>query len=210
MGDRELARSLVARGIRDRRVIAAIEHIDRSQFVPEHLRAQAGQDAPLPIGHEQTISQPYVVAFMSEALGLRGEERVLEIGTGSGYQTAVLAHLAAEVYSIELVPQLAEAARARLVDQMGFLNLRLRRGDGYLGWPEAAPFDAIVLTAAPERIPERLVEQLAEGGVLVAPVGPFTEYQELVKLVKSERGPVVTRLLPVRFVPMVPGAPEPS
>ena len=149
------------RGIKDRLTLAALREVPRHEFVPEASAGEAYGDFPLPIGHGQTISQPYIVAFMTEALGLRGGERVLEIGTGSGYQSAVLANIAGTVYTIEIVPELAEEARERLA-RLGYRNVRVRAGDGYLGWPEAAPFDAIIVTAAAPRIPEPLKYQLAE------------------------------------------------
>jgi protein-L-isoaspartate(D-aspartate) O-methyltransferase len=202
MGDRELAENLASRGIRDPRVLQAIASLDRSHFVPTSLVNEAGGDYPLPIGYGQTISQPYVVAFMTEALELRGDERVLEIGTGSGYQTAVLAKLCAEVYSIEIVPELAASAE-RALGQLGLPNVFLRHGNGYAGWPEAAPFDAIILTAAPQEIPGSLMEQLRPGGRLIAPVGGVEDVQDLVRVRKGNDGePHIERLLPVRFVPM--------
>jgi protein-L-isoaspartate(D-aspartate) O-methyltransferase len=170
--------------------------------VPEPHAEQAGLDEPLPIGFGQTISQPFVVALMTEALELRETERVLEIGTGSGYQTAVLSRLAREVYSIEVVPELAARARELLLGRLALPNVHLRLGDGHRGWPDAAPFDAILLTAAPERIPEELVAQLADGGRLVAPVGPTHEDQELIRAVREGADVKVERLLGVRFVPM--------
>ena len=175
------------RGIKDRLTLAALREVPRHEFVPEASAGEAYGDFPLPIGHGQTISQPYIVAFMTEALGLRGGERVLEIGTGSGYQSAVLAKIAGTVYTIEIVPELAEEARERA-------------GDGYLGWPEAAPFDAIIVTAAAPRIPEPLKHQLAEGGRLVVPVGD--EDQELIVVTRHGSAFDERRVLPVRFVPM--------
>jgi protein-L-isoaspartate(D-aspartate) O-methyltransferase len=168
-------------------------------FVPAASAAQAYEDYPLPIGHGQTISQPYIVAFMTEALGLKGGETVLEVGTGSGYQSAVLSEIAARVYTIEIVAALAEEARARLA-RLGYATVEVRAGDGYLGWPEKAPFDAIMVTAAAPRIPEPLKEQLRDGGRLILPVGD--ESQELI--VVTRRGAVFDerRVLPVRFVPM--------
>jgi len=187
------------RGIKDRLTLAALREVPRHEFVPEASAGEAYGDFPLPIGHGQTISQPYIVAFMTEALGLRGGERVLEIGTGSGYQSAVLAKIAGTVYTIEIVPELAEEARERLA-RLGYRNVRVRAGDGYLGWPEAAPFDAIIVTAAAPRIPEPLKHQLAEGGRLVVPVGD--EDQELIVVTRHGSAFDERRVLPVRFVPM--------
>jgi protein-L-isoaspartate(D-aspartate) O-methyltransferase len=195
-----VAQQIRARGISDERVLAAMASVPRERFVPAELAASAYADRPLPIGAGQTISQPYVVAFMTEAARLRGGERVLEIGTGSGYQAAVLAEIAAEVYTIEIVPELGERARARL-DELGTPNIRLRIGDGYRGWSEAAPFDAILVTAAPEVVPAPLLEQLAPGGRLIAPVGPSGD-QQLLRLTRTNDGLKEERLLPVRFVPM--------
>ena len=188
------------RGIRDERVLAAMRHIARERFVPADVEKLAYSDQPLPIGFDQTISQPYIVAFMSEALELSGKERVLEIGTGSGYQAAVLSRLARDVYTIEIVPELGERARKTLEEQ-GCTNVHVRAGDGYRGWPEAAPFDAIILTAAPDHVPQPLVDELAPGGRMVLPVGRID--QELVLLVNEPGGLKRTTLLPVRFVPMM-------
>jgi protein-L-isoaspartate(D-aspartate) O-methyltransferase len=157
-----------SRGIKDVRVLAAMRDVPRHLFVPDHLRPQAYEDRPLPIGQGQTISQPFIVAYMTEALDVRPTDRVLEIGTGSGYQAAVLARLAGEVYTIEIVPELARQAAARL---MSYANVRVREGDGYAGWPERAPFHRMMVTAAPERIPQPLIDQLAPGGRMVIPVG---------------------------------------
>ena len=190
---------IAARGVSDRRVLAAMKRVPRHELVPERLRDRAYEDGPLPIGYGQTISQPFVVGFMSEALELEGHEKVLEIGTGSGYQAAVLAELAAEVYSIELSEPLAARAREDLA-KLGYERIHLRHGDGYLGWPEAAPFDAILLTAAPPEVPQALVDQLAVGGRLVAPVGIGD--QRIVRLVKTEDGVESESLIGVRFVPM--------
>ena len=178
--------------------------VPRHLFVPEEYRWRAYDDSPLPIGHEQTISQPYIVGYMTEALEIRPTDRVLEIGTGSGYQTAILAELAAEVSSIEIVPELAERARAALRDA-GYRNVHVRHGDGYLGWPEAAPFQRIIVTAAPDKIPEALVDQLAVGGIMVVPVGGVLDDQVMTILRKTEQGVVTRETLPVRFVPMVKG-----
>jgi len=208
MGDRELADLLRLRGIEDERVLQAIASLSRSDFVPPSAATEATSDYPIPIGYGQTISQPFIVAFMTQALRLTGTERVLEIGTGSGYQTAVLGRLSAEVYSIEIVPELAQAARER-IQALGFTNVHLRHGDGYLGWPEAAPFEGILLTAAPEEIPDPLIAQLRASGRLVAPVGAVSDAQELVLIEKelTNGGLRVEKLLPVRFVPMTGGAP---
>jgi protein-L-isoaspartate(D-aspartate) O-methyltransferase len=198
-----------ARGVRDPRVLAAMRKIPRHVFVPEGQAASAYDDRPLPIGSEQTISQPYVVAFMTEQLRLTGKEKVLEIGTGSGYQTAILAALAAKVYSIEIRPELAKAAAERLAS-LGIRNVEVRAADGYRGWPEEAPFDGILVTAAPERVPPPLLEQLSPTGRMVIPVGAF--YQEL-KLIERQGGGYTEKsVLPVRFVPFVgeaEGAPAP-
>ena len=185
-------------------MLAAFARVPRWVFVPEELRDQAESDRPLPIGHGQTISQPFVVAFMTEWLRLDGSERVLEIGTGSGYQAAILAQLAREVFSIEIVPELSARAGQALA-RLGVENVRLRVGDGRLGWPEEAPFDRIVLTAAPERIPEPLLRQLAPGGRLVAPLGTG-EGQVLRLVTKDADGQLDAKdLLPVRFVPLIGG-----
>lgn len=191
---------IVARGIKDTRVLAALRDTPRHEFVPEALRDQAYQDHPLPIGFRQTISQPYIVALMSEVLELSGDEIVLEIGTGSGYQAAVLGRLAKEVYTIEIVPELGERAERDLA-RLGFLNVHVRVGDGYQGWPEHAPFDAIIVTAAPQQVPQPLVDQLAVGGRMVLPVGRWN--QELVLLRRTSRGIEREKVIDVRFVPMV-------
>lgn len=195
------------RGIRDSAVLRAMRATPRHLFMPEPVRAQAYEDHPVPIGYGQTISQPYIVAFMSERLDVRKQHRVLEIGTGSGYQAAILAQLAGEVYSIEIVPELAESATQTL-HELGYSNVHVRQGDGYAGWPEKAPFDRILLTAAPPEIPSVLIEQLKPGGRLLGPVGLTTANQSLVIIDKASDGTTTTRsVLPVRFVPMVkPGA----
>ena len=193
---------LVSRGIRDARVLAVLGQVPRQEFVPKALRAEAYEDGPLPIGHGQTISQPYVVAFMTEALVLRPRDRVLEIGTGSGYQAAVLAGLVAEVFSIELVEPLGRRAEATL-QRLGYANVQVRTGDGYGGWPEAAPFDAILVTCAPDEVPEALVDQLKLGGRMIVPVGSQGAAQELILLRKTPERLERQAVLPVRFVPMV-------
>jgi len=187
------------RGVVDSRVLRAMESVPRHLFVPESFQTSAYEDAPLPIGEGQTISQPYIVAFMSEAIRPQSTDRVLEIGTGSGYQTAVLSCLVRHVFTIEMRPQLVEPARARL-RQIGCANVTVRLGDGHDGWPEEAPFDAILVTAAPRETPQALLDQLAVGGRLVIPLG--TLEQELVRLTRREEGLDRETLLPVRFVPL--------
>ncbi|MDJ0846853.1 MAG: protein-L-isoaspartate(D-aspartate) O-methyltransferase [Myxococcota bacterium] len=188
-----------ARGVRDPRVLAALRKVPRHELVPEAQRSYAYEDRPLPIGHGQTISQPYIVAIMTEHLDLQGDERVLEVGTGSGYQAAVLGELAKEVYSIEIVEPLAERAGKDLA-RLGYPQIQVRHGDGYRGWPEHAPFDAIIVTAAPDHVPQPLVEQLAEGGRLVIPVGRWA--QDLLLVTRDAKGVHEQRLIGVRFVPM--------
>ena len=190
------------RGVRDQRLLAAMGKVPRHLFVADRLRDQAYADHPLPIGEGQTISQPYVVALMTEALGVKPSDRVLEIGTGSGYQAAVLAELAAEVCSIEIRKGLADAAEGRL-RQLGYGNVRVRYGDGYFGWPELAPFDAIIITAAVNHIPPPLLRQLKEGGRLILPLGS-TVFSQTLTLVTKKRGGelAVEQLGPVAFVPM--------
>lgn len=192
-----------ARGIRDANVLRAMRSVPRHQFVPPELHPHAYDDTPLAIGHGQTISQPYIVAFMTEALELKPEHTVLEIGTGSGYQAAVLALLVKQVHSIEVVPALARQSKA-LLHRLGYFNVNVREGDGYLGWPEHAPFDRIILTAAPPQMPKPLYDQLKPGGRIIAPVG--TENQELILIDKRSDGTLIQRsIMPVRFVPMVRG-----
>jgi len=191
---------IVARGVRDPRVLAAMRKVPRHLFVDPSERERAYDDHPLPIAGSQTISQPYIVAVMTELLQLSPKARVLEIGTGSGYQSAVLGELAAEVYSIEILPDLARSASETL-RRLGYANVTVREGDGYRGWPEHAPFDGIIVTAAPERTPEPLLEQLAPGGRMVIPVGGF--FQELKVFTKESDGRLTERdIIPVRFVPM--------
>jgi protein-L-isoaspartate(D-aspartate) O-methyltransferase len=197
--DRMVDEQLVPRGIEDPAVLAAMRRVPRHLFVPDDVRALAYADRPLPIGHDQTISQPAIVAAMTELAKVRRGSRVLEIGTGSGYQAAVLAAMGAEVYSIEIVAPLGERA-AKLLAQLGYKNVRTRIGDGYRGWPEAAPFDAILVTAAPAKVPEPLKRQLKLGGRLVIPVG--TIEQELRVLARTRAGWDERTVIPVRFVPM--------
>lgn len=196
--------SIEARGIRDPAVIHAMRSTPRHLFVPQPWADRAYSDRPLPIGFGATISQPYIVALMTELLAPSASSRVLEIGSGSGYQAAILAQLAAHVYTIEIVPELAGSAAARL-RSLGYRNVTVKRGDGYLGWADQAPFDRIILTAAPSEVPPRLIDQLARGGKLVAPVG-YAFDQELVVLEKDAAGHVSRRMAgPVVFVEMKPG-----
>ena len=190
---------LRARDITSPRVLEAMRKVPRHLFVPETMRARSYDDHPLPIGLDQTISQPYIVAFMTQALELEAGHRVLEIGTGSGYQAAVLAELAGKVYTIEILAPLAERARSTLAS-LGYRNLEVRTGNGYLGWPEHAPYDRIMVTAAPAEVPQALVEQLKVGGLMAIPVGIFE--QELRILRRTAGGMQTLRTLPVRFVPM--------
>lgn len=197
--ERMVREQIEARGIGDPAVLAAMRRVPRHLFMPEQVRHLAYEDHPVPIGYGQTISQPYIVAFMSELARVEPGDRVLEIGTGSGYQAAILDALGAEVFSIEIVEPLARRAEQTL-GELGHSNVRIRSGDGFAGWPEEAPFDRIVLTAAPPRIPQPLIDQLAPGGRLIAPEGRHD--QELMVLTKGEQGVVRESVLPVRFVPM--------
>nr|MBS0020539.1 protein-L-isoaspartate(D-aspartate) O-methyltransferase [Gammaproteobacteria bacterium] len=203
--ERMVATQIAARGITDPQVLAALGKVPRHEFVPADSRALAYVDSPLSIGQGQTISQPFIVAFMTEAARIEPGDRVLEIGTGSGYQAAVLAEVAKEVYSIEIVEALGKAAAKRL-HRLGYQNVTVKIGDGYKGWPEKAPFDAILVTAAPATIPPPLPEQLKVGGHLVMPVGGFN--QQLVRITKNAQGITRETLLPVRFVPMTGKAQE--
>jgi protein-L-isoaspartate(D-aspartate) O-methyltransferase len=190
---------LRGRDIKDSRVLDAMQKVLRHKFVPPEIIDSAYSDNALPLALGQTVSQPYIVAYMTQALRLRGNERVLEIGTGSGYQAAVLAEIVPEVYTIEIIPELTERARATL-GQLGYTNVHFRTGDGYQGWPQAAPFDAIIVTAAPDHVPQPLVEQLKPGGRLILPVGRFE--QELVVVEKTISGTTRRSTIAVRFVPM--------
>jgi protein-L-isoaspartate(D-aspartate) O-methyltransferase len=198
--ERMVVRQIEARGIANPRVLAALRKVPRHRFVPESERASAYADTPLPIGHGQTISQPFIVAYMTEALEPAPTDRVLEIGTGSGYQAAVLAELVGEVYTIEIVEPLAARARATL-DELGYANVHVRHGNGYLGWPDEAPFHKIIVTAAPDELPPALVDQLAIGGTLIVPVGRGVQMMTIVR--KTGQGLVTRETLPVQFVPMV-------
>ena len=188
------------RDITNARVLVAMGKVPRHEFVPERLRHEAYRDSPLPIGHNQTISQPYIVAFMTEQLDPKPTDRVLEVGTGSGYQSAVLAEMVAEVYTIEIIEDLAKRAEADL-KRLGYTNVHVRTGDGYSGWPSAKPFDAVIVTCAPEKVPEPLIDQLKDGGRMIVPVGP-TWNQQLVLLHKHGDKLERRAVLPVRFVPM--------
>ena len=190
---------IVARGVRDPAVLEALRRVPRHRFVPETDRNLAYSDGPLPIGQGQTISQPYIVALMTELAALNRASRVLEVGTGSGYQAAVLGEVAGSVFTIEIVPELGERSAA-LLRELGYANIAVRVGDGYDGWPEEAPFDAIVVTAAPEKVPQPLLDQLKVGGRLVIPVG--IGYQELLVITRTEDGYDRRSTIPVRFVPM--------
>ena len=192
---------LKAGGISDQQVLQAMAEVPRHEFVPLAIRAFAYTDGPLPIGHGQTISQPFIVAYMTQVLELTKDDTVLEVGTGSGYQAAILSKLAKEVYTIEIVPPLAESSK-ELLERLGFRNVHVRLGDGYLGWPEKAPFDAIIVTCAPDHVPEPLVNQLREGGRLVIPVGEQGAIQQLVLLRKRDGKILRENKLDVRFVPM--------
>lgn len=193
---------IIARGISDEKVIHAMLTVPRHRFVPVQFMHMAYNDHPLPIGYDQTISQPYIVALMTELLDIKSNDIVLEIGTGSGYQAAVLSKLCKQVYTIEIVKPLAERS-AELLTSMGYDNIRVKWGDGYLGWPEFAPFDKIIVTAAPEQIPQALVDQLKIGGKMVLPVG--TSYQELIVITKTGQEITKDTIIPVRFVPMIHG-----
>ena len=199
-------RQIEARDVRDARVLEAMRTVPRHRFVPESQEPYAYDDRPLPIGHRQTISQPYIVALMSELAKVKPGDKVLEVGTGSGYQAAVLAEMGVKVFSIEIVEPLAKRAKATL-DKLGYgRRVEVRHGDGYTGWPEHAPFDAIVVTAAPPKIPEPLKEQLKIGGRLVIPVGKY--YQSLLRVTRTEKGFREESVIPVRFVPMTGKAQE--
>ncbi len=207
MRENMVEKQLIDRGIRNRRVLEAMRSVPRHEFVPKALQNQAYYDSPLPIGHRQTISQPYIVAFMTEKLDPEAGDRVLEIGTGSGYQAAVLSRLVKEVYTIEIVEPLARSAAAAL-KRAGCKNVFVRAGDGYLGWPEKAPFDAIIVTAAPDHVPKPLVEQLKEGGKMAIPIGAEFQIQTLKVFTKQQGILVLESALPVRFVPMTGKAQE--
>ena len=199
---------IIPRDVTDPSVLQAMRRVPRHEFVPPEYLDQSYEDHPLPIGYGQTISQPFIVAYMSESCALKPGDRVLEIGTGSGYQAAILADMGMEVYSIEIVPELAEQAEARL-KRLGY-TAQVRAGDGYYGWPEAAPFDAIIVTAAPDHVPQPLIEQLKPGGRLVVPIGPVGAIQTLWQFTLAEGDQVSARNLgAVRFVPLTRSAQTP-
>ena len=200
MRQRMVETQIRARDVTNAAVLQAMGRVPRHLFVPDDVRPFAYEDRPLPIGSGQTISQPYIVAYMTEALQLEPAHTVLEIGTGSGYQAAILADIVKQVYSVEIVPDLAETARRSLAEA-GYTNVEVRSGNGYMGWRDHAPFDRIIVTAAPPEIPQALVDQLAVGGVMVVPVG--TAYQEIVVINRTPAGVVEKRTIEVRFVPMV-------
>ena len=198
-----VADQIAARGIKDPRVLDAMRSVPRHDFVPAAIRGDAYIDTPLSIGHGQTISQPYIVALMTELARPAPTDRALDVGTGSGYQAAVLSRLVARVFSIELVEPLAQSAAATL-QRLGYANVTVRSGDGYYGWPEEAPFDIILVTAAPEQVPAALVAQLKPGGRLIVPVGPIWDVQDLQFIEKDQAGRTTTRsVIPVRFVPLI-------
>ena len=199
MRERMVREQLQGRDIKDAQVLAAMLKVPRHEFVPERIVDSAYDDSALPIASGQTISQPYIVAYMTQALKLRGTERVLEVGTGSGYQAAVLAEIVPEVYTIEIVTELAQRARS-VLESLGYKNIRFRTGDGYQGWPESAPFDGIMVTAAPDHVPQPLIDQLRTGGRLIIPVGRGE--QELLLIEKGPSGVTRRSTIPVRFVPM--------
>ena len=197
---RMVMEQLMPRGIHEERVLAAMSKVRREEFVPQDSRAASYTDQPLPIGYGQTISQPFIVAFMTEQLRLAPGDRVLEIGTGSGYQAAILAELVAEVYSIEIIEPLAKTAAATL-ERLGYINVHVKAGDGYKGWPEHVPFDAVTVTCAPDHVPRPLVDQLKEGGRMIIPVGSGLDQQ--LHLLEKKEGQLAERaILPVRFVQM--------
>ncbi|MCL2294192.1 MAG: protein-L-isoaspartate(D-aspartate) O-methyltransferase [Spirochaetes bacterium] len=195
-------KQLKTRDIKSETVLNAMRIVPRHLFVPKNLQNSAYNDSPLQIGLRQTISQPYIVAFMTEQLELAPGMKILEIGTGSGYQAAILAYLGCEVYTIELLEELGAGAK-RVLSELGYNNIKIKYGNGYSGWQDEAPFDAIIVTAAPEKIPEKLIEQLKEGGKIILPVGPIHSVQFLKFITKQDKRIIEKDLLPVRFVPMV-------
>ena len=206
--ERMVKEQIVMRGVTDERVLTALRKVPREEFVPEGVRTESYMDGPLPIGYGQTISQPYVVAFMTEKLQPQRQDRVLEIGTGSGYQAALLGELVADVYSIEIVEPLAKTAEATLT-RLGYKNVHVKLGDGYKGWPENAPFDAIIVTCAPDKVPQLLTDQLKESGRMIIPVGD--RFAQQLYLLEKKNGQLKESVtLPVRFVPMSGEATRPK
>jgi len=197
---RMVAEQIKARRIRDEFVLKAMEKVPRHLFVPKNMQSYAYQDEPLSIGEGQTISQPYIVAYMTEAIQLKGEEKVLEVGTGSGYQAAILAEIVREVYSVEIIESLSQQAQ-EVLNKLGYKNIFFKIGDGTLGWSEQSPFDAIVVTAAPDKIPKALQEQLKLSGKMIIPIGSM--FQELVLMIREKKKLKKKKLLPVRFVPLI-------
>ncbi len=191
---------IIARGVKDKKVIEVMKKVPRHLFVPEEYREFSYEDEPLPIGEGQTISQPYIVAYMTEVLQLSGDEKVLEIGTGSGYQTAILSEIVKEVYTVEIIASLSERAQ-KVLKKLGYENIYFKIGDGTYGWPEYSPYDAILVTAAPSKIPKPLQNQLEDGGRMVIPVGSF--FQELVLITREKHKFKKKKLIPVRFVPLI-------
>jgi protein-L-isoaspartate(D-aspartate) O-methyltransferase len=205
---RMVEQQLKTRGIKDERVLAAMAKVPREEFVPQDSRAASYDDGPLPIGYDQTISQPYIVGFMTEQLRPKPSDRVLEVGTGSGYQAAILAELVAEVYTIEIVEPLAKNAQATL-PRLGYKNIQMKVGDGYQGWPEQAPFDAIIVTCAPDKVPQPLIDQLKDGGRMIIPVGE--RFAQQLYLLEKKNGQLKESVsLPVRFVPMMRNTQKPK
>jgi len=198
--ERMVASQIEARGVKDKKVLEAMRNVARHMFVPENMKSYAYQDEPLSIGQGQTISQPYIVAYMTEVLQLEGDERVLEVGTGSGYQAAILAEIVKEVFTVEIIKELSRQAQ-KVLEKLGYENIHFKVGDGTLGWKEYAPYDAIMVTAAPAKVPKALQEQLEIQGRLVIPVGSM--FQELVLVTREKKKFKKKRLLPVRFVPLV-------
>ncbi|MEK7398073.1 MAG: protein-L-isoaspartate(D-aspartate) O-methyltransferase [Candidatus Poribacteria bacterium] len=203
--DKMVTDQIVSRNVKNNLVLLAMQKVPRHEFVREQDKKYAYEDTPLEIGEDQTISQPYIVALMTELLGLKGEEKVLEIGTGSGYQAAILAEIAKEVYTIEIIKSLADNAQ-KTFKRLGYNNIAVKWGDGYQGWKEHAPFDKVIVTAAPDHIPQPLVDQLKVGGRLVIPVGSM--FQKLKLITKTDKGIVEKSIVPVRFVPMTGEAQE--
>jgi protein-L-isoaspartate(D-aspartate) O-methyltransferase len=198
--ERMVAFQVEARGVKDKKILKAMRNVDRHRFVPENMKSYAYQDEPLPIGQGQTISQPYIVAYMTEVLQLEGDERVLEVGTGSGYQAAILAEIVKEVFTVEIIKELSKQAQ-KVLEKLGYTNIHFKIGDGTLGWKECAPYDAIMVTAAPAKVPKALQEQLEIRGRLVIPVG--STFQELVLVTREKKKFKKRKLLPVRFVPLI-------